>query len=321
MSLQSARMIPMRRGWTGLPSAKATLVLLPILLLTFACAAPGPAALRSPGSSAAPPPSDRIHLQAHQALERWAEAAAKSGGATISFVGEVTSQIGQWEPAVGENNKAALIAGQVKAAGGLPTADPGRKSVRWLDGVSIEVNVLSAKKTLDDLVATSVGAKCPDCRPLLATDAHLATSLVQTSLGPAEAPVWVFTIEGTAVKVTRVAVDESLTVVPPPWNPEDPPVGLSIDSATGTAKSRELKVSFIGALEGRDKPCGSDYSAEPVESELAVVVIIVERRNGAPAACMAAGRTRTATVALEAPLGKRAVLEVRQGLPVPLSAP
>jgi len=316
-------MIRNRRGWTGLPSAKSALVLLPILLATVACAAPGPAALRSAGtrSTAAPPASDRIHLQAHQALERWAEAAAKSGGATISFVGDVTGQIGTWELAVGDNNKSALMAGQVKAAGGLPTDRPGRKTVRWLDGASIDVNVLSARETLDALIATSAGTKCPDCKPLLVTDAQLATSLVQTTRGPAEAPVWVFTIEGTAVKVTRVAVDASLTVVPPPWNADDPPVGLSIDSATGTAKSREVTVSFIGAVDGRDKPCGADYSAEGVESDLAVVVIVIERPNAATAACRASGRTRTAVVELAKPLGRRAVLEVRQGLPVPLSAP
>jgi hypothetical protein len=322
MSLQSACMTPMRRGWTRLPSAKAALAFLPIVLATVACAAPGPAAVRSPGSSAAESPSDRIHLQAHQALERWAKAAADSGGATISFVGDMTGQIGSWEAAVGGNNKSALMAGHVQADVGLPTDKPGRKSVRWLDGTSIDVNVLSAARALEELVAAA-GGPCPTCeeRALFVTDARLATSLVETSLGPAEAPVWVFSIQGTKVKVTRIAVDGSITVTPPPWNADDPPVGLSIDSASGTAKSRELTVSFTGAVEGRSKPCGADYSAEAVESDLAVVVIVTVRPNETPASCTAVGRTRTASVELNKPLGKRAVLEVTQGLPVPLVAP
>ena len=309
----------MRRGWTRRPSAKAALFLPLILLATAACAAPGPAGFSTPGST--PAAGDRIHTQAHDALERWAKAAAESGGATISFVGDLTDQIGTWEASVGGNNKAALVAGLVRAGVNLPSDTPGRKQVRWVDGSSIDVNVLSAAEALEGLVAASSGTKCPDCRSLLVTEASLATGLVETSQGPAEAPVWVYTIEGTAVRVTRVAVDESITVVPPPWNEDDPPVGISIESASGTAKSRDLTVSFIGAVEARSKPCGADYTAEAVESELAVVVIIIERRNGAQAACDAIGRTRTAEVALEAPLGKRAVLEVRQGLPVPLLAP
>lgn len=312
-------MIPMRRGWTRLPSATAALVVLPILMLTVGCAAPGPGGSRAGESHAAP--ADRIHAQAHAALERWADAVGKSGGATISFVGELTSQIGDWEAPVGGNNKLALMSGAVKAARVLPDDAPGRKDVKWLDGASVAVNVLSAADTLDALVASAEGTKCPECQPLLVTDARLATSLVETSLGPAEAPVWVFTIEGTAVKVTRVAVDESITVVPPPWNANDPPVGLSIEAASGTPDSAEITVSFIGAVEGRNKPCGADYTAEAVESDLAVVVIVVEHRNAAPGACMLAGRTRTAKVALESSLGTRAVLEVRQGLPVPLVAP
>jgi hypothetical protein len=264
---------------------------------------------------------DRIHLQAHDALVRWAEAAERSGGALISFVGEKTSQIGAWEASVGDNNKTALAAGLVEAATALSESAPPRGEVKWLDGTTIEVNLLSAVEALEDLVAAGDPAACPECRPLLVTDAHLATGLVETSRGPAEAPVWVLTIEGTQVRVARVAVDESITVTPPPWNADDPPEGISIEAAVGSAGSSDLQVVFTGAVEGRDKPCGAGYDAEAVESELAVVVIVTEHRNPTPGGCTLAGRTRTAGLALETPLGDRAVLEVRQGLPVPLHAP
>ena len=136
----------------------------------------------------------------------------------------------------------------------------------------------------------------------------------------ANAPIWVFSVEGTAVKVTRVAVDESVTVDPPPWNADDPPEGISIESATGREDSKKLSVSFIGARDGAEKPCGADYAAEAVESDLAVVVIVSETRTGA-GACDLVGYPRTAKVTLDSALGNRAVLEVKQGLPVPVTAP
>jgi hypothetical protein len=260
---------------------------------------------------------DRIHTQAHDALDRWASAVRESGGATISFVGELTSQVGDWEAAVGDNNKTALYAGLVEPAVDLPDS-PARGEVRWLDGSKVDVDVLSAADALADVVATATGSACPECRPLLVTEATLATGLVETTQGPAEAPLWVFTIDGTAVRVTRVAVDDSVTVEPPPWNAEDPPVGISIVSAAGSPDARRLEVSFTGAVENGSKTCGADYTAEAVESDLAVVVIVSEHRNPLPGACPAVGRTRTVEVRLAQILGERAILEVRQGLPVPV---
>jgi hypothetical protein len=267
-------------------------------------------------------PVDRIHQQARDALTRWADAAKKSGGATISFVGDLTGQLGDWEAAVGDNNKEALMAGLLTAPTPLSDDKPSRGTVRWLDGDSIDVDVLSAADALDDLVADiDEGAECPSCRPIRVTDANLATGLVETTQGPAEAPLWVFTIDGSAARVTRVAVDPSITVVPPPYNADNRPEGLSIDLAEGTPGSRKLTVSFTGAVKGADQPCGADYTAEAVESDLAVVIVVTAHEHAAVGACTGAGKTRTAVATLAEPLGERAVLEVTQGLPVPLRAP
>ncbi len=300
------RMIPAK--------ALARLPILAILCFSAGCN------VLNPGGSSVPRPADPLHAQAQDALARWAGAAAKSGGATISFVGEQTSQLGDWEGSVGDNNKQALIAGVVTAPTPLSDARPDRGKVRWLDGKSVDVDVLSAADALEDLVATGEG-ECADCRPLRVTDASLATGLVETSQGPAEAPLWVFTIEGTDVRVTRIAVDPSITVVPPPYNADHPPDGLSIELAVGTSGSSKLTVSFIGVVKAGDQACGADYTAEAVESDLAVVVIVIEHRNLVQATCTLGGKTRTASVTLDAPLGSRAVLEVRQGLPVPVHAP
>lgn len=317
-------MTPTRRARRRGTSVPMPINLLAILVAVAACATPA----GGPGGSGSilagngtQLPQDRLHRQAHDALGRWADAVRKSGGASIAFVGDLTGQIGTWEEAVGDN-KASLAAGLVEAGSALSDSAPPRDKVRWLDNSEIEVNVLSAAAALDALVAAVAGsAACPDCEPLVVGEAQLATGLVDTSRGPANAPAWVFSIEGTAVKVTRIAVDQSVTVDPPPWNANDPPAGISIESATGKPDSRKLTVLFTGAVKAADQPCGVDYSAEAVESDLAVVVIVHEHQNSAPGACDLVGRTRTAIATLDTALGTRAVLEVRQGLPVSVVAP
>lgn len=62
-----------------------------------------------------------------------------------------------------------------------------------------------------------------------------------------------------------------------------------------------------------------DYTAEAVESDLAVVVIVTRHpRVGLGEACTAVGARRTATATLVAPLGDRVVLDLQQGAPVSL---
>ena len=65
----------------------------------------------------------------------------------------------------------------------------------------------------------------------------------------------------------------------------------------------------------------ADYTAEAVESSSAVVVIVAEHAGhaghaGAGEGCPSIGHRRTAVATLKEPLGSRAVLEVRDGLPV-----
>jgi hypothetical protein len=236
------------------------------------------------------------------------------------FIGELTSQIGDWEEPVGDNNKIALMSGEVRPTASLSMETPPPGEVRWSDGASTTVELLSADQALDEIVK-SAGSTCADCRPLEITAARLTMGSVQTSRGPAMAPIWKFSVNGTNVMVTRVAVADRVSVVPPPWDPNNAPEGISIESARGKADARQLTVSFVGAPDGGDQPCGADYTAEAVESPLAVVVIVVEHRNPAPGACRAIGAERTAVVDLASPLGDRVVLEVKEGLPVPVLVP
>jgi hypothetical protein len=261
----------------------------------------------------------KLRQQAQAALVRWADAVAAAGGqSSVVLVGEGTSQVGDWEPAVGDNNKRALMAGLVEADASLPAEAPSDGEVRWRDGTSASVPLISASRAVTAIQSANTEPCGDDCVSLRITASRLTTGPIETRRGPAAAPIWEFTVQGTAVKVTRVAIADPITVVPPPWDPNDPPVGLAIESASGPRGGRELTVAFVGAPLPGDQACGEDYTAEAVESELAVVVIVTRHPHAAFGACTAVGAPRTTTVELAAPLGERAVLEVQQGLPVPV---
>ncbi len=271
------------------------------------------------GCVGSPDNVERLERQAHTALTRWADAVGAAGGPSpVVLVGELTGQIGDWELEVGDNNKRALYAGMVEAPDGLPDEQPPDGEVRWPDGTTATVPVLSAQQAVTAIRDTAT-APCGDCTMMQITAAALTNESIETSRGPATGPVWEFTLQGTAVKVTRAAIAHPITVMPPQWDGSDPPGGLAINSATGTIGGSELTVDFVGAPDPGDEPCGEDYTTEAVESDLAVVVIVIRHPNMPLfGGCTAAGARRTATVELAAPLGDRAVLEVQQGLPVPV---
>ncbi|MEV4202024.1 hypothetical protein [Micromonospora globbae] len=279
----------------------------------------GAAAGPSDGGAGADP--DRLRQRAREALARYDEAVRAAGGEP-RFVptSGLTGQLGDWEPANGDN-KLALSAGMIDARGPLP--DPPRETgtVTWESGQKRQVPLLSAEAALRRLREAGDGP-CPGCVPLEVTAARLSTARIATTRGPAVVPAWEFALAGTRVRLTRVAVaDEAVvTVTPPPWDPDAAPGGHTIQSATTTVDARELTVTFVGSPGPASEPCGVDYTAEAVESATAVVVIVTGRGHGdGPQACPAIGATRTATAELERPLGERAVLEVQRGLPVPVT--
>lgn len=261
---------------------------------------------------------DREQAQARQALARWAEAVRTAGGQSFAPIGDLTGQLGDWEPAVGDSAKAALLAGRVTTMVTLPDADPAPAPVTWPDGTSLTVRVMSAEDTLRSLVAAGGPGNCGGCTPLRVVGARLGTARVQTTGGPAQAPTWEFSLQGTSVVITRIAVatGQTVTVTPPPWNATDPPAGLSVEDVTVSTDGTTLTAGFVGAPGPASRPCGADYTARALESDTAVVVMISTRDHSGDDACSAVGARRTATVRLARPLGPRAVLEVRQGLPV-----
>ncbi|SCL20203.1 hypothetical protein GA0070624_1940 [Micromonospora rhizosphaerae] len=279
----------------------------------------GPAGDGAGGNGRAEDGLDRLRQQARDALARYDQAVRDAGGAQgFVPVGDLTGQLGDWEPANGDNNKLALLAGQVFPAEALPTAGQKTGTVVWETGRTQPVPLMSAEETLAQMRAAG-GRGCSGCVPLEATAARLTTVRIPTTRGPATAPAWEYTLKGTAVRLTRIAAAPAIEVTPPPWDADHPHGGLRIDSATGTTTSRQLTVAFTGSPDPKSQPCGADYSAEAVESGNAVVVIVIEHPHADRETCGDIGARRTATVELAQPLRERAVLEVQQGLPVPLT--
>ncbi len=289
-------------------NARRGAVVLALTIVLAACAD----ATASPSTPTFPadPDSARLHAEAQADLARWAAAVA-GGQRAMGFVpiGSLTGQSADWEPAVAANNKIALQTGTVEPAVPMPSDQPPDGQVRWPDGTATSVALVSAAVALDEIRADAAH-RCDSCQPLRVTGARLTDLPFETSRGTATVPTWTFSIEGSAVQITRVAVASRVTPIEPSIDPYDPPIGISIEQAW-LAPDGRLSVGFTGG-------CNEDDRAEAVESNLAVVVIIHVVHVG-PECARLIGKSYTVTVDLARPLADRAVLEVRTGQPVPVT--
>ena len=225
---------------------------------------------------------------------------------------------GDWEPDVGDNNKSALMAGMVEAAVSLPADPPPDGEVRWPDGTTTTVRLVSAPEALAGLKADAAGSPCPRLHDIAA---HRRTP--DDGPGPDEPR----SRDGTGLGVHRAGDrGEGDSARGRCRGHRDAaalgsrsPARRHLDRVGGrNLGGQQLTVSFTGAPGPGDQGCGADYTAEAVESSTAVVVIVTEHPHALFEACTAVGATRTAVVELAAPLGERAVLEVKEGLPVPV---
>ena len=97
------------------------------------------------GPGATDPPRARQRAQAVRS--GWADAVAAAGaGALIAPGGELTGQIGDWEVAVGDNNKPALMAGMVASVDGRSEEVPPYSEVTGQDGTTKRVALRSAQQ-------------------------------------------------------------------------------------------------------------------------------------------------------------------------------
>jgi len=272
----------------------------------------------TPVSSLAParptPDADSASLPwARAVLDRWEQAVNSAPDGSIAFTGFV-SYGGGWRGRDADDQKSAFLSGRIEASVQLPTDIPPPRDVAWDDGARATVPLISAADAFDELRRGLVGGGCPECRPLEVVAARLITRGAETSRGWADVPAWEFTFtrrDSPIVPVTHVAVRDRIDVRPR----EDVPHFLSY--ALGTPTSTSLTVGFS------DSACGpEDFTAEAVESELGVVVLVQPDPppdpDATPRICIAMAVGRTADVELEAPLGSRTVLDPVSGQPIPV---
>src|SRR3954451_10103827 len=263
--------------------------------------------------------------RAQTLVDAWEALIAKAPPGAIVVTDGLTHG-GGWNGVDADNAKQAFLAGLVQAATPLSSQVPAPAALIQLDGSSQMEDLISPAAALDRLVAElgSEGdqSKC-DCQPLTVLDAKLASVDAATSRGQLTLPAWQFVFPAAdepTDPITFVAVRDVVSTVPgllpPPnggdWADDD------LTAAYGNAESTSLGVSFEGAPYRGDNACGSDYSANAVESDHAVVVVVTPSRQAIGVACSGAAVARTATATLSRPLGDRTVLEMRFGTPVEL---
>jgi hypothetical protein len=295
-------------------------------------ATPQVASSASPQAEPSTSPTDdyeaRLHRQARLALSRWDEVMADAPPDAIVFVRGLTRG-GGWRDRGADERKSAFLAGRLEATVQLATEPPPPGMVVWPDGSTTTAELMSAAAALEGLIREMEGggAVCTDCRPLEVIGAHLVEGEAATSRGTVTVPLWQFEFavaDEPQVPITHVAVKDRVAINPAEWEEQAGPnaLGTPIEAAYGSPNDSSLTVLFVGAPWLGDVPCGQDYTAEAVESELAIVVIVTGQSQpadlSAPAVCPALGAGRTAVAQLAAPLGERTVLEVQFGTPVEL---
>ena len=207
--------------------------------------------------------------------------------------------------------KLAFMSGHFRLAGVLP-AGPLPGMVRWANGTTLRLPLLSARAAFAELAAERPCAVPNACGQLTVTGAEPGVVTVRTSRGPASVPAWRFTVAGLGWKVSEVAVARSAFVVLPGYGPI-PPAGRDTQGVseltTVSGNGRALRLIFTGGA------CDAAWGAYKYESGSTVVVGSWER-SSANGPCPAVGIGRTARVTLAHPLGTRVVLDVASGLPL-----
>lgn len=267
----------------------------------------------SQASSQAGPPAT-FETRARQVTAQWDRSPAAPAWRTglILLAPSELVPIPRNEGFASQEQKDAFGAGHFTLAGTLPTGPlPGL--VRWADGSTVKLPLLTARAAFAQLAAQRPCGGPDSCGQLTVTRVQPATVTVATSRGPASVPAWSFTVAGLSWPASEVAVAPASLVVLPGYGPV-PPAGRNTPGVTElaavSADGRTLTVQLLGGA------CDAAWGAYRYESTRTVVVGSWVTEKGGNAPCAAVGIPRTARVTLECPLGTRVVLDVATGLPL-----
>ena len=294
-----------------------TAALFGMVLGLAACGSPGgtlPGGAHGTPPAAGPDGPAGFVTRARQVTAQWGRSpAARAWRTGLVLTG--ASGLIQMPPDVGfgsQQEKDAFGSGHFRLGGALP-AGPLPGVVRWADGTTLRLPLLTARAAFAELAAERPCGGPSACGQLTVAGAEPGAVTVRTSRGRASVPAWRFTVAGLGWKVSEVAVAPGALVVLPGYGPI-PPAGRDTPGVTGlTAVSghgRSLTVSFVGSA------CDAAWGAYRYESSGTVVVGSWERPSAGNTPCPAVGVYRTARVTLTRPLGTRVVLDVASGLPI-----
>jgi hypothetical protein len=211
-----------------------------------------------------------------------------------------------------QQEKDAFGSGRFTLAGTLP-AGPLPGVVRWADGTTLRLPVLTARAAFGELAAQRPCGGPYACGQLTVTGAQPGVVTVRTSRGLASVPAWRFTVAELGWQVSEVAVARSALVVLPGPGPI-PAAGRNtpgVNELTAVSSDgRILTLSFTGSA------CDAAWGVYRYQSNSTVVAGSWEKPSAGNTPCPAVGVSRTARVRLARPLGTRVILDVASGLPL-----
>jgi len=143
------------------------------------------------GSDLAGSGSVQATSQARQLLARYEKSFPSTAPGLVGITSELVSQVGNWEPTVGDNNKIAVLTGHVRELP-APATGAGRSIVRWADGREVPVRTISAQQAVRTLQHDAMKQSCDGCTPVALGDPRLTRAAAQTTSGNATVPAWSF---------------------------------------------------------------------------------------------------------------------------------
>ncbi|WP_306322523.1 MULTISPECIES: hypothetical protein [unclassified Streptomyces] len=192
--------------------------------------------------------------------------------------------------------------------GDLPTAEPAQGKVTWGHGDSLDRPLLGAEQAYQSFALNrSEGPR------LTVTGAKLGTATIATSRGTATVPAWLFTLQGYAAPLTRVAVTPSKLPAPAP-------IGQVRQGAAGGLRGVQLaepatEERFV-TVRATHGSCDDGPVVKALETN-EDVVLYASTAGVKSGPCSNRMTEKSVKVRLRNPLADRVLLDALTGRPVP----
>ncbi|MEU7987319.1 hypothetical protein AB0B56_20865 [Streptosporangium canum] len=195
-------------------------------------------------------------------------------------------------------------------AGPLP-ATPKEARVRWDDGSTMQVPVISARQALITLSPYDMEASAQDDRAYKMTAATFTTMRLRTLRGMATVPAWRLYFSNLPGPIDHVAVDRAtLGTVEDAVGDHLPPDVRGFE----VLDERTLRVSYdYGVCLGQKMPTVHLWADERPDVVVLGIEVHEHISNGL---CAGVGASGEDVVRLQEPLGSRVVLDAKSRLPI-----